>query len=167
MHEAGAKASQECDLGHRLALAISSGMRHGKDSKDGDRDQCQWMYSVFGVIEGQLQGHPLVISMMLRAPEASCLLLASALDSCKRLAEKEVIPKDDRALQTVTTLMFLQDDDTLHTKQHVNLPDVKRKAHPPPKPATAAVIGAKARSRQRHRHVHMPPGPIRANLASP
>jgi hypothetical protein len=49
----------------RLALAINSGLRQGKEGKE-DKDPCQWMYSAFTVIEGSLQGHPLAISMLLR-----------------------------------------------------------------------------------------------------
>eukprot|EP00960_Hanusia_phi_P065687 766182-Hanusia_phi.AAC.5 len=73
------------DAAFRLCNLISNANK--------EKDVLKLMSDMESLIE---RSEPLLVSMLLRTPEFSCLISNTIMTACKRVAEEEGIPKDDK-----------------------------------------------------------------------
>mmetsp|Transcript_33598 Transcript_33598/g.105800 ORF Transcript_33598/g.105800 Transcript_33598/m.105800 type:complete len:442 (+) Transcript_33598:574-1899(+) len=116
VHESGVRHVAETDATFRLCNLISNSSK--------EKDVLKLMSDMEPLIE---RSDPLLASMLLRTPEFSCLLSNTIMTACKRVAEEEGIPKDDKVLRLATRFICLSTNDELHTLPSISLPHLTKK----------------------------------------
>jgi len=119
--ESGFKMVSEHDPAFKLITTLSNGMR------EKEKDVVACLNQAEAAIEASLQGHPIDLCLILRSPEVSAFLSQITLSACRRVAEAEGIPKEDRALKAASRLLCMLADEELHEKEHASLPDPARR----------------------------------------